>query len=727
MESKGGAVAGVATAVAEAATGNGGDLVRRMFVLVLQLAIIIFAVRVGGGLVRRCRLPSVLGELLSGIIIGPFLLGGVSLPRLGLPQGLFPRPESGMPISPELYGFATIASIILLFMVGLETDFRQFLKYSLAGTVIGLGGVIFSFAVGDLAGVLLMNNGKLHFFHPACLFLGAICTATSVGITARILSERKRMDSPEGVTILASAIIDDVLGIIVLGIIISLIDIMRAGGGDLYSLPWGDIVRIVSETVLVCIAFSGIGIALSSHIGRCLKSFNSHTTFATLALGMAFLMAGIFEAAGLAMIIGAYVMGLSLSKTDITFVVQERLHNLQDFFVPIFFASMGMIVNLERLADPALLKFGLIFGVLAALAKIVGCAAPALFLRFNLLGALRIGVGMVPRGEVALIISGIGMSTGILSPDMFGAAIIMTLFTTMVAPMLLSIALSIPGKGVTRELAQDDYHQEEFPFPSEAVADGAMNSIVSAFQADGFFISMVDSADRLYHVRKDNMAFSMWREDSSTIIFSCGRRDTTFIHTVVYESLVEMHHDLDRLKEMAKPGDFRRTLSSLTSVRTLPMRAKQDILAPDSVIMRLAARTKEDAIRELVRKLDGGRLPMKSEGDVLASIADREAAAPTELEFGVFMPHGRTDAVNGVLAAVGISPEGMDFACLDDSPVRLVVLVTSPKNIKGPHLYFLASITAALRTQEMVNRVVDAESPEEVVRLLIGDRNSSLM
>ena len=388
---------------------------------------------------------------------------------------------------------------------------------------------------------------------------------------------------------------------------------------------------------------------------------------------------------------------------------------------------MGMIVNLERLADPALLKFGLIFGVLAALAKIVGCAAPAMFLRFNLLGALRIGVGMVTRGEVALIISGIGMSTGILSPDMFGAAIIMTLFTTMVAPMLLSIALSIPGKGVTRELAQDDYPQEEFPFPSEAVADGAMNSIVSAFQADGFFISMVDSADRLYHVRKDNMAFSMWREDSSTIIFSCGRRDTTFIHTVVYESLVEMHHDLDRLKEMAKPGDFRRTLSSLTSVRTLPMRAKQDILAPDSVIMRLAARTKEDAIRELVRKLDGGRLPMKSEGDVLASIADREAAAPTELEFGVFMPHGRTDAVNGVLAAVGISPEGMDFACLDDSPVRLVVLVTSPKNIKGPHLYFLASITAALRTQEMVNRVVDAESPEEVVRLLIGDRNSSLM
>ena len=238
---------------------------------------------------------------------------------------------------------------------------------------------------------------------------------------------------------------------------------------------------------------------------------------------------------------------------------------------------------------------------------------------------------------------------------------------------------------------------------------------------------MVDSAARLYHMRKNDMALSMWRENSSTIVFSCGRRDTTFVHTVVYESLVEMHHALDRLKEMAKPGEFRRTLSAVTSVRSLPMREKRDILAPDSVVMRLAARTKDDAIRELVRKLDGGGLPIKSEGDVLASIAEREAAASTELEFGVFMPHGRTDAVGNVLAAVGISPEGMDFTCLDGSPVRLAILVASPKNIKGPHLYFLASVTAALRTREMVDRVVDAESPEEVVRLLIGDRDSSLM
>ncbi len=717
-----------AHAVNETASAEGGNsMVHQMVILVFQLAVIIFAVRIGGGFVRRLRMPSVLGELLSGIVIGPYLLGSIPLPLVGLPHGLFPRPiGDAFPVSPELYGFATVASLILLFMVGLETDFRQFLKYSVAGTVIGLGGVIISFVAGDFAGVYF-GPGDLHFLTPACLFLGALCTATSVGITARILSERKQMDSPEGVTILASAIIDDVLGIIGLAIIISLIDVLRVGDGDIANLPWGNIVHVAVTTILVCVVFSAIGIALSSHIGRFLKSFKSPTTFTTLALGLAFISAGIFETFGLAMIVGAYVMGLSLSKTDITFIVQERLHNLQDFFVPIFFAVMGMIVDLERLAKPEVITFGLIFGVLAVVAKIVGCALPALFLNFNWLGAFRIGAGMVPRGEVALIIAGIGMSTGILDADMFGAAIIMTLFTTVLAPPILTAALSLPGKGVTVERPSDDFRQSMFPFPSESVADGATHSILDAFRSEGFFISMVDSASRLYHIRKDDLAFSMYRDENNAIVFSSNRRDVTFIHTVVYEALVELHQDLDRIKEMAKPKEFRRTLRSVTSVRTLPIKEKLEILRPDCVIMQMVARDKEEAIHELVRKLDGGGLPIKCEEEVLGSIAEREAAAPTELEFGVSMPHGRSDAVNHVMAAVGLCPDGMNFSCLDGTPVRLMILVASPKNTSGPHLHFLASITGALRTQDLVDKVVEAKDENEVVRLLVGSKEASIV
>ncbi len=711
------------TAETVANNGGGHDMVHTMVILVFQLAVIIFAVRIGGGVMKRLKLPSVLGELISGIVIGPYLLGSIPLAFINLPHGLFPKPAGGgFPVTTELYGFATVASLILLFMVGLETDFRQFLKYSVAGTVIGLGGVFVSFAAGDVASVFFGIGDGMHFLSPAALFLGALCTATSVGITARILSERKQMDSPEGVTILASAIIDDVLGIIGLAIIISLIDVLKAGNGDIAGLPWGNIARVAISTVCVCLAFSAVGLLCSNRIGRFLKSFKSPTTFTTLALGLAFLAAGIFESAGLAMIIGAYVMGLSLSRTDITFIVQERLHNLQDFFVPVFFAVMGMIVDLERLTKPEVIKFGLIFGVFAVLAKILGCAVPALFLNFNIKGAFRIGAGMVPRGEVALIIAGIGMSTGILDPDMFGAAIIMTLFTTLLAPPILTWSLSLPGKGVTLERPSDDFRQSTFPFPSESVADGAAHSILDAFRHEGFFISLVDPGSRLYHIRKDNLAFSMWRDNGNNVVFSSNRRDVTFIYTVVYEALLELHQELDRIKELAKPKEFRRTLRSVTSVRSLSLKEQKEILRPDCVVMDLASRDKDEAIQELVRKLDGGALPIKCEDAVLSSIVEREAAAPTELEFGVSIPHGRSEAVQHVMAAVGLCREGMNFSCLDGTPVRLMIVVASPKNTSGPHLHFLASLTASLRTQELVDGVLDAENEEEVVRLLIGSK-----
>lgn len=705
-----------------AASAHGGELMTVMLGLIFQLAILIFAVRVFGNLAKRFKMPSVLGELLAGIIVGPYLLGSIPLPALGFEHGLFPLREGAeIPISNELYSFAIIASIILLFMAGLETDFRQFLKYSVAGTIIGLGGVVISFVAGDAAVLLFGNTPGMHALTPACLFLGALSTATSVGITARILSERKQMDSPEGVTILASAIIDDVLGIIGLAIIIGLIDVLHESSGDITALPWMEISKTAAETVFICIAFSGLGLALSSHIGRLLKRFQSHTAFTILALGFAFFAGGIFQRAGLSMIIGAYVMGLTLSRTDITFIIQERLGSLYEFFVPVFFAVMGMMVDVNRVLNWEVFKFGIIFGVLAVLAKIVGCALPALFLKFNMLGAVRIGAGMVPRGEVALIIAGIGMSSGVLDHDLFGAAIIMTLFTTVIAPPLLSLLLSIPGKGTTIERAADDFRQSNFPFPSEAVADAATQNILDAFRNEGFFISLVDSTQRLYHMRRDDVSFSTWRGDNQTLTFSSNRRDVTFIHTVVYEALIEMHSDLDRLKEMAKPKEFRRTLRSVTSVRALPGKQKREILQPDSVIMRMQAREKNEAIRELVRKLDGGSLPIKSEEEVLASISERENAAPTELEFGVSMPHGRTDAINSLTCAVGLCPEGMNFTSLDGTPVKVMILVASPKNTMGPHLQFLAEITASLRTQERVDAVLSAQTPAEVVRLLIGD------
>ncbi len=728
------AVAGAASEIAEQAaniahkaaeiaaeashSGEGMSLTHRMTFLVLQVAVIIFAAKVGGGIMKRLKMPSVLGELLTGIVIGPYLLGGISLDFLHLPNGLFPIGADGFPVSPELYGLSTFASIILLFMAGLETDLRQFLKYSVAGTVIGIGGVAVSFIAGDAAGVYWGIGDDLGFLSPSCLFLGALCTATSVGITARILSEKKKMDSPEGVTILAAAIIDDVLGIIGLAIIISLIGILSTGGDG--ALPWGEIGMIAFRTISVCVVFTVLGLVFANTISRFLKTFKSPTVFATLALGMSFLVAGFFEMSGLAMIIGAYVMGLSLSKTDITLVLQDRLLGSYEFFAPVFFAVKGMLVDVNRILDPKVLKFGIIFGILAVIAKIIGCAFPALFLKFNMKGALRIGAGMVPRGEVALIIAGIGMSSNILDPDMFGGAIIMTLLTTMLAPPIFSMTLSIPGKGVTYEKKSEDYREVRYPFTAPVVADAAMNNILTAFQSEGFFCSMMDQTNRLYSIRKDDIAFSMWREGDD-VTFSANRTDINLIGTVVYEALIELHQSLERLREMAKPKEYRRTLASVTSVRTMSIREKKEILTPDTVVMQLTARDKEGAIRELVEALSASRgNEIHDINVVLDSILEREAVASTELEYGVSMPHGRTDEVSSVMAAVGLCPCGLEFNCLDGTPAKLIILVVSPKNTSGPYLQFLSNVTASLRTQEMVDHIVEAVTPEEVVQLLLN-------
>jgi Kef-type K+ transport systems, membrane components len=170
----------------------GSDFVSRMAVLVIQLSIIIVAAWAGGVVFERFRLPAVLGEIIAGTIIGPYLLG--QLPIWGFNQGLFPLAGS-FPISDELYAFTTIASIVLLFLAGVETDVKTFLRFSLAGGVIGLCGVVFSFLFGTLASVLFSSyvfGSHYGFTHPVSLFLGVISTATSVSITARILSEKKK-------------------------------------------------------------------------------------------------------------------------------------------------------------------------------------------------------------------------------------------------------------------------------------------------------------------------------------------------------------------------------------------------------------------------------------------------------------------------------------------------------------------------------------------------------
>jgi Kef-type K+ transport system membrane component KefB len=178
---------------------HGGSMTEHMMFLVMQLGIILFAAKAGNLLFLHFNLPGVLGELLSGVLIGPFALGAIHLP--GFEQGLFPLPLEGGAVTPELYAFGAVAAIVLLFDVGLETDLKLLIRYSAAGSLVGAGGVVFSFIVG--AAITSSLSGPLFgtsfaFFHPVSLFMGVVSTATSVGITARILSKKRNWTPPRG-------------------------------------------------------------------------------------------------------------------------------------------------------------------------------------------------------------------------------------------------------------------------------------------------------------------------------------------------------------------------------------------------------------------------------------------------------------------------------------------------------------------------------------------------
>ena len=708
-------------------------VVQQISILVLQLGVIIFAARFCGDFAKKIKTPSVLGELLAGIIIGPYLLGGIGLPLHGMEEGLFGFLQTvtvtGASGSAELanitfpayhsslYAIATVGSILLLFMSGLETDLRMFFRYSLVGTLVGIGGVVFSFAFGAGVGKYMLGYD---FMHPCSLFLGILCTATSVGITARILSEKKKIDTPEGVTTLAAAVIDDVLGIICLAIVMGIAAVPAGAGTD-----WAAIGIISAKCIGFWLAATAIGLLLAGYVAKFLKTFKSATVFSCLAFGFALLLAGIFEQQGLAMIIGAYVMGLSLSKTDISFALQRSLHPLYNFLVPVFFVVMGMLVDIRVFTNPTVLKIGAVYSLLAILAKIIGCALPALFMNFNFLGALRIGTGMVPRGEVALIIAGIGMTTiyngqPVLNSELFGVAIIMTLVTTIIAPPLLSVVLGLKGKGVKKENKDMSVVHTPYSFGSPIIADFILQQLVKTLSSEGYMLSQLDKESGVMQIRKNSLSFAM-TVSGTEIIFESNPDEVPFIQSLMFETIVALHMDLEKLKTIADPSEVRQDYFTQTNEFAPENRRSHHLMLNrcinrNAVITELKSSDKNGVIRELIDVLDACGV-LKNRQECLDEVIERENVASTCMQNGIALPHCRTDAVKRLAVAIGINRNGYNFDSLDGEPTKIFVLCLSPKSTNAPHIECLAALSSILMVQGNIDRILSASTPEEICKV----------
>jgi Kef-type K+ transport system membrane component KefB len=421
----------------------GDTLIEAMAHFIIQLAVVLIAAKVAGEVAEKVfRAPRVLGELTAGIIIGPFALGGVvKLPAFGY---LFPVLDAGsmacMGVPCDLFALAQISSLILLFYAGLETDLAQFLKYSKHAVVIALGGMLLPFFAGAWLS-MAMGYGASPF-DAVPLFVGTIMTATSVGITVRILTVMGKLDTPDGVTILGAAVADDIGGIFVLAIVLSF------AGPETASI--GQKIAVVGVKAFFFLGLLvGFGVIISRMLPRVLTVFTSQGSVIVISLSLCFLAAAAAEYFGLAMIIGAYVTGLSLSTSDVSEKIREDLDPIYHTFVPIFFVVMGMLVDIPAVLP--VLSFGLMLTAVAVAGKFLGCGLPALGLGFSLRQSLRIGIGMIPRGEVALIIAGVGLSAGMVNQDIFGVVILMTLITSIAGPFLLVKTYPRPSRAARPE------------------------------------------------------------------------------------------------------------------------------------------------------------------------------------------------------------------------------------------------------------------------------------
>ena len=730
----------------------------KMLFLVLQIGIIIFAAKIGGSIASALRLPSVLGELGAGIVIGPWALGGVAIPgfdgmfQYGLFYGQALRVQAAMggspfAATPELYGICTIASVVLLFLSGIETNLKMFLKYAFAGSLVGIGGVVFSFLFGDLCAVYattflpdmlggieclaelgeLVKEGELvkAILSPAAMFMGIMSTATSVGITARILSEKKKMDSEEGVTIMAGAVIDDVLGIIVLAIGMGIIASQKPNPetGEIAPLSWLSIGATAVKAFGVWLVGTAVGVVLARRISWLLKLFRAPGAIATLAFGLALVIAGAFEALGLTLIIGAYVMGLALSRTDIKHLVQENLANLYTFLVPIFFCVMGMMVDVSALCSKPVLIFGGIYTVFAVLAKVLGCAIPSLFCGFNILGSLRVGAGMIPRGEVALIIAGIGLSQGYLTQEVFGIGILMTLVTTVIAPPAL-VALFFPKRrGVRHPKSNLDGGREVvFELETREVADLVATKLVEEFRKEGFFVTLLSQTDHIWELAMDDIDMSV-RRDGKKIRFTCTKSEENMVMTAWMEVASQMN---DLARAIAKPIRQEDVGKGVVQAEP-PKRGHGSVgryLQGFVMLPKFRATSKKDAIEKMVAEV-AKACPnhVKNAQEATEAVLKREASMATGLDHGIAVPHGRCPSITGIAGAVAIVDNSgtangciPDYETIDNSQVSLIVLTLANDEAQAPYLQLMSFISRALKVDNGYERLAACTTPDEMRR-----------
>jgi Kef-type K+ transport system membrane component KefB len=424
-----------ASSAAPAETSGGSAAGHSLDPLVLVgVAVILIVAKVGGELFERAGQPAVLGELIGGIMVG-------NLALVGLPWA------ESLKTNEVIAALAEIGVILLLFEVGLESDLGEMMEVGWSSLLVAVAGVIAPFFLGwGVAAYFIPDESRLGH-----IFIAAVLCATSVGITARVLKDMRKLVTREARIILGAAVIDDVLGLLILAVIAGAIK--AAGSGA--SLSMFEVGMIAAKAIIFLVGAFLVGHYVVPHILRGAGRFESRGVLLTISISFCFLLAWAAALVELAPIVGAFAAGLVLDEVHFHSARERKEVNLNNLLapvtsllVPIFFVLMGLKVDLRAFARVELLGFAL----LLTLAAIIGKQVCSLVVIERGINRLAIGLGMIPRGEVGLIFAGIGTmlmlpnasgaSAPVINQATFGAVVIMVIITTLVTPPVLKWAMS---------------------------------------------------------------------------------------------------------------------------------------------------------------------------------------------------------------------------------------------------------------------------------------------
>lgn len=372
--------------------------------ILLHLFIMLAAAKLMAEVFERLRQPAVVGEILAGVIIGPSLLGWV-------------QPSEIITV------LAEFGVIFLLFNVGLETKPQSIFNVGVRATLVGVLGVILPFVAGYYIAVAWEGN------FAEAMFIGAALVATSVGITARVLGGMGLLDMQTSRIILGAAVIDDILGLLIL----SLVSAVSNGGVNVISL-----VQTGAAAIAFTVFVALVGSRLINRLAPRIEQLRLGRPFFTLGIVLCLGLSVASMYIGVAAIIGAFLAGMAMAEAT---EENETMHHLTsgvtEFLVPFFLVNIGMQLDLSIFKDSSVVVLAVVITIAAVITKFVGCGLGAWGMRWREMG--QIGIGMVPRGEVGIVVAQIGLSLGVIEPRFFGAVLFMAVATTIIAPPLIKV------------------------------------------------------------------------------------------------------------------------------------------------------------------------------------------------------------------------------------------------------------------------------------------------